>query len=66
MNYMMECSFLCTTGHYTEGSETAKIHRWKKSKLKAGLYHRQPNSVKISFAVHLTTCSYYLQVFLNV
>ena len=46
----MECSFSCTAGHYTEGSETAKIRRWKKVEVKAGLYHRQPNSVKISYA----------------
>ena len=25
VTYVMECSFLCTAGHYTEGSKTAKI-----------------------------------------
>ena len=34
VTYVMECSFLCTAGHYTEGSKTAKIRHWKKLKWK--------------------------------
>ena len=32
--YLIKCSFSCTAGHYTEGSETAKIRHWKKLKWK--------------------------------